>query len=147
MFGGGGGLDPRKMKQMMKQMGIEVTEIDASEIVIRTDDEELVFEDVEVQRMDAQGQATYQIVGEPESRPLGGGSGGTGGGDDTDSRGSDVEDVDKSGADEVDVGAGDEIPDADVEIVAQRTGASEEAAREALEAEEGDLAAAVSRLE
>ena len=140
MFGGGGGLDPRKMKQMMKQMGIEVTEIDANEIVIRTDEEELVFTDVEVQRMDAQGQATYQIVGDPESRPLGEGSeGGEGGAtDDTQMSG---------GADEVDVGAGDEIPDADVEIVAQRTGASEEQAREALEAEDGDLAAAVSRLE
>jgi nascent polypeptide-associated complex subunit alpha len=138
MFGGGGGgLDPRKMKQMMKQMGIEVTEIDAEEIVIRTDDEELVFENVEVQRMDAQGQATYQIVGEPESRPRGDGS-----------KGPDSEEIDTSGgADEVDVGAGDEVPDADVEIVAQRTGASEEAAREALEAEDGDLAAAVSRLE
>jgi nascent polypeptide-associated complex subunit alpha len=145
MFGGGGGgLDPRKMKQMMKQMGIEVTEIDAEEIVIRTDDEELVFENVEVQRMDAQGQATYQIVGEPESRPRGaGGAGETGG-----SKGPDTEGIDTSGgADEVDVGAGDEVPDADVEIVAQRTGASEEAAREALEAEDGDLAAAVSRLE
>jgi nascent polypeptide-associated complex subunit alpha len=129
---------------MMKQMGIEVTEIDAEEIVIRTDDEELVFENVEVQRMDAQGQATYQIVGEPESRPRGaGGTDETGG-----SKGPDTEEMDTSGgADEVDVGAGDEVPDADVEIVAQRTGASEEAAREALEAEDGDLAAAVSRLE
>ncbi|MFC5970459.1 nascent polypeptide-associated complex protein [Halomarina salina] len=143
MFGGGGGLDPRKMKQMMKQMGIEVTEIDANEIVIRTDDEELVFTDVEVQRMDAQGQATYQIVGDPESRPLG--EGGDSGGDGD----VDVEEeiTASGGADEVDVGAGEEIPDSDVEIVAQRTGASEEQAREALEAENGDLAAAVSRLE
>jgi nascent polypeptide-associated complex subunit alpha len=137
MFGGGGGLDPRKMKQMMKQMGIEVTEIDASEIVIRTDDEELVFTDVEVQRMDAQGQATYQIVGDPETRALGE-SGGSKTADETAASG---------GADEVDVGAADEIPDSDVEIVAQRTGVTEEAAREALEAENGDLAAAVSRLE
>ncbi|MWG35207.1 nascent polypeptide-associated complex protein [Halomarina oriensis] len=137
MFGGGGGLDPRKMKQMMKQMGIEVTEIDANEIVVRTDDEELVFTDVEVQRMDAQGQATYQIVGEPETRALGSSGGSKAEGE-----------VDTgSGADEVDVGAADEIPDSDVQIVAQRTGASEEAAREALEAESGDLAAAVARLE
>ena len=148
MFGGGGGLDPRKMKQMMKQMGIEVTEIDANEIVIRTDDEELVFTDVEVQRMDAQGQATYQIVGDPESRPLGEG-GDAGQGADTDpSDDAGPGDTDISGgADEVDVGVGDEIPDSDIEIVAQRTGSTEEQAREALEAENGDLAAAVSRLE
>ncbi|MFD1512029.1 nascent polypeptide-associated complex protein [Halomarina rubra] len=142
MFGGGGGLDPRKMKQMMKQMGIEVTEIEANEIVIRTDDEELVFTDVDVQRMDAQGQATYQIVGDPEIRALGEG------GATADDAGVGEGATEKSGgADEVDVGAADEIPDADVEIVAQRTGATEEAAREALEAEGGDLAAAVSRLE
>ncbi|TKX59764.1 Nascent polypeptide-associated complex protein, partial [Halorubrum sp. SP9] len=28
MFGGGNSIDPRKMKQMMKQMGIDVEELD-----------------------------------------------------------------------------------------------------------------------
>jgi len=140
MFGGGGGgLNPRKMKQMMQQMGIDVTEIDAEEIVIRTADEELVFTDVEVQRMDAQGQATYQIVGEPESRSRGAGEEA---GEITDAGGDADADADAAG----ESGAAS-IPDADVEIVAQRTGASEAAAREALQEEGGDLAAAVSRLE
>jgi nascent polypeptide-associated complex subunit alpha len=135
MFGGGGGLNPRKMQQMMEQMGIDITEIDAQEVVIRTPDEELVFTEADVQRMDAQGQATYQIVGEPESRPLG--------------EGGDEAPVESGGTDEVgeagsDAGA---VPDADVEIVAQRTGASKAEARDALEATDGDLAAAVSRLE
>jgi len=34
MFGGGG-MNPRKMKQMMEQMGIDVDEIDATEVVIK----------------------------------------------------------------------------------------------------------------
>lgn len=130
MFGGGGGLNPRKMQQMMKQMGIDIEEIDAEEIIIRTGDEELVFDDAEVQRMDAQGQATYTITGEPETRsadeeaiPLG------------------------EGDDDADTGSTDRIPDSDVDIVAQRTDANPEEAREALDAEDGDLAAAVSRLE
>ncbi|UOO93868.1 nascent polypeptide-associated complex protein [Halococcus dombrowskii] len=130
MFGGGGGLNPRKMQQMMKQMGIDIEEIDAEEIIIRTGDEELVFDDAEVQRMDAQGQATYTITGEPETRsadeeaiPLG------------------------EGDDDADTGGTDRIPDSDVDIVAQRTDANPEEAREALDAEDGDLAAAVSRLE
>ena len=42
---------------------------------------------------------------------------------------------------------GDGIPEEDVGIVAQRTGASEDDAREALEEADGDLADAVSRLE
>ena len=125
MFGGGGGgLDPRKMEQMMKQMGIDVEELDATEVVIRTGDgEELVFTDADVTRMDAQGQATYQIVGEPESREASAG-------DDDEAA---IEDAD--------------IPADDVEIVAMRTGASEDDARSALEATDGDLAAAVERLE
>jgi len=41
----------------------------------------------------------------------------------------------------------EEIPDSDVEIVAARTGVSDEDARAALEAVDGDLAAAVDRLE
>ncbi|WP_251343256.1 nascent polypeptide-associated complex protein [Haloplanus halophilus] len=131
MFGGGGGMNPRKMKQMMKQMGIDVSELDAEEVVIRTADEELVFSDVQVTRMDAQGQETYQVVGEPESRPAGTGTAGA------------VEAGD-DGADEAD---DDGIPQDDVELVAMRAGASEDAAREALEAADGDLAAAVARLE
>jgi nascent polypeptide-associated complex subunit alpha len=135
MFGGGGGgLNPRKMKQMMEQMGIDLTDIDAEEVVIRTADEELVFDDAQVQRMDAQGQETYQIVGSPESRPRSDAAGGS-------------EEAD--GADEADGSTGSEadIPQADVDIVAGRTGVSEAEAREALEATDGDLAAAVERLE
>ena len=117
MFGGGGGLDPRKMEQMMQQMGIDVDEIDAEEVVIRTADHDLVFEDPDVTKMDARGQETYQVIGSPTERERG----------------------------ESEEPAG--IPEGDVEIVAGRTGASEAEARAALEANDGDLAAAVEELE
>lgn len=135
MFGGGGGgLNPRKMRQMMKQMGIDVEELDVEEAIIRTSDgEELVFESPDVTRMDARGQKTYQVVGDPEVREAGSDEGGEKGDAGTTGDGSSV--------------GGTAIPDADVEIVAERTGASEAEAREALEAEDGDLAAAISRLE
>ena len=127
MFGGGGGgLNSRKMKQMMEQMGIDIEEVEAQEVVIRTPDGDLVFSDAEVQKMDAQGQETYQVVGSPELRESGGGG---------------SESEDEQGDD------GNVVPAEDVEIVAQRTGASEDDAREALEATDGDLAAAVERLE
>jgi nascent polypeptide-associated complex subunit alpha len=129
MFGGGG-MNPRKMKQMMEQMGIDVEELDAEEVVVRTADEELVFEAPQVTRMDAQGQQTYQVIGDPERRERGAGEA------------NDAE-ADDGGTD--DASAGD-VPDSDVRIVAQRTGASEDDARAALAAEDGDLAA-VSRLE
>ena len=129
MFGGGGGgLNPRKMKQMMEQMGIDVEELDATEVVIRTDDGDLVFDDADVTRMDARGQETYQIVGEPVERDASAVEG----------------DADEATADDA---SGTTVPDADVEIVAQRAGVDEATAREALEAVDGDLAAAVDRLE
>lgn len=133
MFGGGGGLNPRKMKQMMNQMGIDLEDIDAEEVIIRTADEELVFHDAEVQRMDAQGQQTYQVVGEPDTRPRGEGGG-------TDDEAGADEDADAGGS------AGSDFSEQDVEIVAQRAGVPEETARETLE-ETGDLAAAVQQLE
>ncbi|MFC4549961.1 MULTISPECIES: nascent polypeptide-associated complex protein [Halorussus] len=138
MFGGGGGgLNPRKMKQMMKQMGIDVDELDAERVVItKSDGEELVFDDPEITVMDARGQQTYQVVGDPTSRKSTADEDGT----------LAVEDGESGDAEESAGGAGD-IPDSDVEIVAQRTGASEDDAREALEAADGDLAAAVERLE
>ncbi len=137
MFGGGGGgLNPRKMKQMMEQMGIDLTDIDAEEVIIRTADEELVFDDAQVQRMDAQGQATYQIVGSPESRPRSDAGADVGDAD----AGTEADDTEKATTDV-------DVPQADVEIVAGRTGASEDEARAALEATGGDLAAAVERLE
>jgi nascent polypeptide-associated complex subunit alpha len=133
MFGGGGGgLNPSKMKQMMEQMGIDIEDIDAEEVVIRTAEEDLVFTDADVQRMDAQGQQTYQVVGTPDHRERGTGGETAGSGADTD----DGDATDDGG-----------VPQADVELVAGRTGAGEDRAREALEAEDGDLAAAVERLE
>ncbi|MCU4751657.1 nascent polypeptide-associated complex protein [Halobacteria archaeon AArc-curdl1] len=128
MFGGGGGLNPRKMEQMMKQMGIDVDELEAEEVIIRTADYDLVFNDADVTKMDARGQETYQVIGTPEERERGS-AGGEAAGD--------------SGA-EADSSA---IPESDIEIVAARTGVSESDAKAALEAVDGDLAAAVDRLE
>ena len=123
MFGGGG-MNPRKMQQMMKQMGIDVTELDAETVTITTTDgEELGFDAPDVTRMDAQGSQTYQIVGEPETQDAAGA-------------------VDDGGEAETE----EAIPEDDVKLVASQASVSKSDAREALEAEDGDLAAAISRL-
>jgi nascent polypeptide-associated complex subunit alpha len=141
MFGGGG-MNPRKMQQMMEQMGIDVTEIDAESVTITTSDgEQLVFDAPEITRMDAQGTQTYQIVGDPETQAA---AAAVEGGD-TDA----TTDADTAG-DDADGGGddgGDEIPDDDIRLVASQTGVSKSEAREALEAEDGEPAAAISRLE
>jgi nascent polypeptide-associated complex subunit alpha len=130
MFGGGGGLNPRKMQKMMEQMGIDVTELDVSSAVLQLDDgTELVFDSPDVTRMDARGQETYQVVGSPEERegadPAGGEAEGEGS---------------TTAADD------DGIPEEDIALVAEQSGASTAEAREALEAADGDLAAAIERL-
>jgi nascent polypeptide-associated complex subunit alpha len=138
MFGGGGGMNPRKMKQMMEQMGIDMEDIDAQEVIIRTPDEELVFDDAEVQLMEAQGQKTYQVVGEPESRELGSGEGSAAAAEGSAAAA-------EGDSDETDSSSG--VDEDDVELVAMRAGVDEDTAREALEANDGDLADAVDELE
>lgn len=136
MFGGGG-MNPRKMQQMMEQMGIDVTEIDAESVTITTNDgEQLVFDAPEITRMDAQGTQTYQIVGEPDQQEAAGAAGA-------------VESGDAGGSDDGDASgdADDEIPESDIKLVASQTGVSPSEAREALEAADGEPAAAISRLE
>ncbi|TKX60939.1 nascent polypeptide-associated complex protein [Halorubrum sp. ASP1] len=135
MFGGGG-MNPRKMKQMMKQMGIDVEELDAERVVIETaDGDDLVFDGAQVTKMDAQGQETYQIVGSPESVADAGAGGATA-----------VEGGDDPALDDAD-GGDDGIPEEDVKLVAQQAGVSKEAAREALEAANGEPARAISDLQ
>ena len=116
-------MNPRKMKQMMSQMGIDMDqlgmamdEIDAIEVIIRTADEELYFESPQVSVIEAQGQSTYQVIGSPVSRE----------------------------ATEEDAHA---YTDEDVAIVADRAEVSEEDAIEALDDNDGDLAAAIASLQ
>ena len=64
MPGMGGRMNPRQMQQMMKRLGINVTEIkNVEEVIIRTDSKEYIIENAGVTIMDAQGQKTYQITG------------------------------------------------------------------------------------
>jgi nascent polypeptide-associated complex subunit alpha len=62
---GGRGMNPAKMKQMMKQMGIDVKELkDVQEVVIKTADSDIIIENASVTIMKVQGSETYQIVGD-----------------------------------------------------------------------------------
>ncbi|WP_456468776.1 nascent polypeptide-associated complex protein [Archaeoglobus sp.] len=59
-------MNPKQMKKMMKQMGIEMEELDAEEVIIRTSDEELIFRNPNVSKISARGVETFQIIGEYE---------------------------------------------------------------------------------
>jgi len=60
------GMNPRQMNQMMRKLGINVKDIkNVQKVIIQTDTKKYVFDDVEVTIMEAQGQKTFQIVGNP----------------------------------------------------------------------------------
>jgi len=118
-FRKGVNLSPKKLDQMMKQVGLSVEEMkDVEEVVIKTADAELVFADAAVSVMDAQGSKMYQITGTPVKRPK----------------------RELEPEQEVSISA------EDVEIVMEKAGCGAEEAKATLIETRGDLAEAISRL-
>ena len=111
-----GRMNPRMMKKLQKQLQNSTEEIDATEVIIRTKDKEIYFSNPSVSAMNMMGQQSYQIVGEPQERGLGG------------------EDNAPN------------IPNEDIELVASQAGVSTDKAREALEECEGEPAEAIIKL-
>jgi len=117
-----GGLNPRQLKQMekqMKKMGMNMKELEGVEqVVITLKDKEIVIKNAEVSIMKAMGEETYQISGKAEERI----------------KGSDDEEVSV------------EISQDDIDLVVSQVGVSEDEARQALNEANGDLAEAIMKL-
>ena len=129
----GRGMNPHKMKRMMKQMGINIEEItDVEKIIIRTSDKEYIFgSDAAVSIMVAQGQKTFQIVGNPTVQER------------TTSVGDEeISDAAEELEDEEEL----TIPPEDIELVMAQTGVDEAEAKAALEACNGNPAEAILKL-
>lgn len=58
------GLDPRQLKQMMRQMGMSQEDINATKVIIECSDKSFVFENPSVQKILMQGQTNFQISGD-----------------------------------------------------------------------------------
>ena len=58
------------MRHMMKKMGIAQVEIDAVQVIIKTKDSMLVFDDPQVSKVNMMGQETYQIIGTPQEQSV-----------------------------------------------------------------------------
>jgi len=56
-------INPRQMKKLMKQMGMEMEELEAKEVVIKLADSEIIIENPKVSIVTAMNQKTYQITG------------------------------------------------------------------------------------
>jgi len=59
-----GGMNPKNMGRMMRQMGIKNEELNASKVTIETDGKKIIFNNPQVQVMEVQGQKTYTIIGD-----------------------------------------------------------------------------------
>lgn len=101
------------MAKMMKQMGVDMDELDADRVEVHIGDKKLVFKNPEISRIDAQGNEIFQLQGnyseeEKSSEP--------------------------------------EVEEEDIDLVVEKTGASREEAREALEDSE-EVADAIMKLQ
>jgi nascent polypeptide-associated complex subunit alpha len=64
------GMDPRMVKQAMKKMGMQQEEIEATEVIIKTPDKEIVIANPSVMKVKMMGEESWQITGEAEEREL-----------------------------------------------------------------------------
>ena len=60
------GMNPRQMQQAMRRLGIQQTEIDATEVIIKTPEKDLVIRNPHVSKVNMMGQETIQVVGDIE---------------------------------------------------------------------------------
>lgn len=58
------GMNPRKVQQMMKQMGIQQVDVPASEVIIRSEGKDIIIQNPSVAKVNMMGQETFQISGE-----------------------------------------------------------------------------------
>ena len=126
-------MSPKQMKAAMKRQGIDMDTVDGVEkVVVLTRDKEIVFDRPEVTAITAQGMVTYQVVGSPKERARSATVAAAG--------------DEVSGEDLVEAISSAKYSEEDVELVMGQTGASEEAARAALDACEGEVAEAIMKL-
>jgi len=111
-----GGINPKKMQGMMKQLGIAQEEIEAERVIIEKADGKIIINNPRVVKIKMQGQESFQITGE----------------------------VSVSEGDEEGGGVG--VSEEDIKQVSEKTGKSEDEARKALEDSNGDLAEAILAL-
>lgn len=64
------GMNPRDVQKAMKRMGIKQEEIDATEVIIKTSDKEIIIQNPQVSRINMMGQETFQVAGQAQERPL-----------------------------------------------------------------------------
>ena len=71
MIPGMGGMNPKKLQGMMKQLGIKQDEIEATRVVIEREAGNIVIENPQVMKTEMQGQESWQITGDAKEEEAG----------------------------------------------------------------------------
>jgi nascent polypeptide-associated complex subunit alpha len=58
------GVNPRQAAKMMKRMGIQQQEIEATEVIIKTPEKTIIITNPSVSKVNMMGQETFQVMGE-----------------------------------------------------------------------------------
>jgi nascent polypeptide-associated complex subunit alpha len=58
-----GGMDPKKVEQMLKQLGMEMEDIKATQVIIKRDDGDIIIDNPQVVKTTMRGQVIYQVSG------------------------------------------------------------------------------------
>jgi nascent polypeptide-associated complex subunit alpha len=64
MLPGMGGMNPKKMQAMMKQLGIKQEDIEASRVIVEKEEGNIVIDNPQVSKVIMGGQETWQIIGD-----------------------------------------------------------------------------------
>ncbi len=62
------GLNPKELEKAMKRLGIKQEPIEATEVIIKTKDKELIIRNPQIAKVNAMGQESLQITGTIEER-------------------------------------------------------------------------------
>ena len=110
-----GKIDPKKMHDMLKKVGVKSKEIEADEVIIKYGNKKIVIKNPKVSEIEFSGQKTFQIHGNVSEEEI---------------EASDAADVLK-------------LKDKDIDFVSSTTKFPREKARDALIEAEGNIAKAI----
>ena len=114
-------MNPRETKRMMQRMGMSMDNVqDVNQVIIKTNNKDIVIDQPEVAILNMQGKKIYQVIG------------GT---------------VTEKAPERTAATAKPALAEEDIQLVADQTGKSTDEARKALEECEGDLAKAILLLQ
>ena len=64
------GMNQKALKQAMKKMGMTQEDIDASQVIIKCEDKEIIISNPQVAKINMMGQETFQISGDAVERQI-----------------------------------------------------------------------------